>query len=172
MLDDQHEANIPDAKRRTRVSKGTSALTQEQRDALNQVFYGIYRGALGQNNFYREFSKRNQRQADSLEAWKNQKKTKKTPEQYAAMQAAGTLPKPWFSARQSNRHALTSNAGDLCLGPIGIVLVEEEEPEEVLPPFVSLPPWFEHDDLYLYLRIGSPTARGYHPLYYYIIVSQ
>ena len=75
MLDDQHEANIPDAKRRTRVSKGTSALTQEQRDALNQVFYGIYRGALGQNNFYREFSKRNKKQADSLEAWKNQKKT-------------------------------------------------------------------------------------------------
>ena len=85
------------------MSKGPTPLTQEQRDALNQVFYGVFRGAIGQNNFYREFSKRNQKQADSLEAWKNQKKTKKTPEQYAAMQAAGTLPKPWISARQSNQ---------------------------------------------------------------------
>ena len=65
------------------MSKGPTPLTQEQRDAWNQVFYGVFRGAIGQNNFYREFSKRNKRQADSLEAWKNQKKTKKTPEQYA-----------------------------------------------------------------------------------------
>eukprot|EP01047_Picozoa_sp_COSAG01_P118464 COSAG01_NODE_47145_length_393_cov_0.867347_1_plen_121_part_01 len=95
VLDDQHEQNIPETKRRKRASK-VVPLTDEQREALDKVFFGSYSGAIGQKALISEFNRKNEKQRLSLERWKAQKSKKKTPEEYAALKRAGTLPKPWI----------------------------------------------------------------------------
>lgn len=112
VLDDQHEQSIPETKRRKRASK-VVPLDVEQRKALDGVFFGTYSGAIGQKALIQEFNRKNEKQWLSLEQWKAQKSKKKTPEEYAAMKRAGTLPKPWISTRQMKLYVASQETNQI-----------------------------------------------------------
>jgi hypothetical protein len=112
VLDDQHEASIPQSKRRNRASKPVP-LDAEQRKALDEVFFGTYSGAIGQKALISEFNRKNEKQRLSLQRWKDQKSKQKTPEEYAAMKRAGTLPKPWISTRQIKLYVASQETNQL-----------------------------------------------------------
>jgi hypothetical protein len=88
-------------------------LDTEQRKALDEVFFGQYSGAIGQKALIQEFNRKNEKQRLSLERWKAQKSKKKTPEEYAALKQAGTLPKPWISTRQINLYVASQETNQL-----------------------------------------------------------
>jgi hypothetical protein len=60
-----HEMSIPETKRRNR-QKVQRVITPEQRKALDEEYYGFFRGAVGQKTLWTSFNENNERQKASL----------------------------------------------------------------------------------------------------------
>ena len=60
-----HEMSIPESKRRNR-KKVERTVTPEQRKALDEEYYGFFRGAVGQKTLWTSFNENNERQKASL----------------------------------------------------------------------------------------------------------
>eukprot|EP01047_Picozoa_sp_COSAG01_P071538 COSAG01_NODE_11135_length_1998_cov_10.280674_1_plen_241_part_10 len=60
-----HEMSIPETKRRNR-QKVQRVITPEQRTALDEEYYGFFRGAVGQKTLWTSFNENNERQKASL----------------------------------------------------------------------------------------------------------
>jgi hypothetical protein len=61
-----HDLNIPETKRRNR-SKIDRVITDEQREALDEEYYGFFRGSVGMSSLWKTFNENNERQKASLE---------------------------------------------------------------------------------------------------------
>ena len=61
-----HDLNIPQNKRRNR-SKIDRVITDEQRKALDEEYYGFFRGSVGMSTLWKTFNENNERQKASLE---------------------------------------------------------------------------------------------------------
>jgi len=61
-----HDLNIPETKRRNR-SKIDRVITDEQREALDEEYYGFFRGSVGMSTLWKTFNENNERQKASLE---------------------------------------------------------------------------------------------------------
>ena len=56
-----HDLNIPETKRRNR-SKIDRVVTDEQRVALDEEYYGFFRGSVGMSTLWKTFNENNERQ--------------------------------------------------------------------------------------------------------------
>ena len=86
-----HDLNIPETKRRNR-KKMDRVITDLQREALDEEYYGFFRGSVGMSTLWKTFNENNERQKASLDdgnnsAWvPSQISDFETPEHQICMQ--------------------------------------------------------------------------------------
>ena len=61
-----HEISVPKSKRRNR-KKIERVITDDQREALDEEYYGFFRGAVGMSTLWKSFNENNERQKTSLD---------------------------------------------------------------------------------------------------------